>query len=78
MRRKQLMTRKVLENKLKDLIPQRELAEMLGVTVKTLIDWNKRGYNGQILPKVNIGRLVFYRPADVDRFQKLSGKNATD
>ncbi len=66
------MNRKELEEKLRDLIPQRDLAKLLKVTVKTLIEWNKEGINGQTLPKIQIGRQVFYRPDDVDRFQKVS------
>lgn len=70
-KRKHKMSRKELEEKLRDLIPQRELARLLGVTPKTIIGWNTHGINGSTLPKIRIGRQVYYRPDDVDRFQKL-------
>ncbi len=65
------MSRSELEEKIKNLIPQRELAQLLGVTVKTVIAWNTSGINGRTLPKVRIGRQVYYQPDDVDRFRQF-------
>jgi len=60
-----------MEADFRDLVPQRDLAKLLRVTVKTLIQWNRKGVNGMTLAKVKIGRHTYYRPIDVDRFQKL-------
>lgn len=65
------MTRKELEAKFAELIPQQDLAKMLGVEIQTLIAWNRDGYKGHRLPKVKIGQKTYYRPEDVDRFSQV-------
>lgn len=45
------------------LLSPKELADVLGVPVKTIYDWNLKGTG----PKyVRVGRHVRYRPADVE------------
>ena len=58
----------------KELIPQEKLAEILGVTRKTLIEWCKNGYHGETLERVKIGSRVFYEPEAVERLAKKTGK----
>lgn len=48
------------------LLTPRQVAEQLGVTVHTLAVW--RCTKRYPLPYVKSGRLVRYRPADVDAF----------
>ena len=68
---KRKMSRIEVESEIKQLISQQELAKLLGVTPKTLAEWNRHGFRGLTLPKVKIGRRVFYRPDDVVRFQRV-------
>ena len=70
---KRVMTRDDIEREMVNLIPQKSLAVMLHVTVKTVIAWNRVGVNGRTLPKVRVGRKVYYRPDDVSRFQQWIG-----
>ena len=65
------MSRTEVEAEIKQLISQAELAKLLGVTAKTLAVWNRKGFRGLTLPKIKIGRRVFYRPDDVVRFQRV-------
>lgn len=46
------------------LLTPQELAVILGISVQTL--YNRRSYGGDLPPSVHIGRLVRYRPSDVD------------
>ena len=48
----------------KTLLSPREAALRLSVSTRTLWTWTARGW----LPAVRIGRLVRYRPADLERF----------
>lgn len=48
------------------LLKPQEVAEMLGVSVETLNVW--RATNRYPLPYVKAGRLVRYRPDDVNTF----------
>lgn len=59
---------------LKNLIPQKKLAQMLGVDENTLIRWSTQGYHGENLDRVEIGSRVFYEPEAVERFAKKTGK----
>lgn len=65
-----IMNRIDVEKEIKQLISQSELADLLGVTAKTLYEWSSKGFRGLKLRKVKIGRRVFYRPADVASFQQ--------
>ena len=66
------VVRKVLDDRLNDLIPQRkedtplyltrdEAAKMLRITLPTLNDWTKLGR----IPVQRIGRRVFYALSDI-------------
>ncbi len=74
-RKEKAMSKGELEEKIRNLISQRELAKLLGVTTKTIIAWNRDGINGRTLTKVKYGRHVYYRPEDVDQFRKVIGGN---
>lgn len=68
---KRHMSRTEVEAEIKQLISQAALAKLLGVTAKTLAEWNRKGFRGLTLPKIKIGRRVYYRPDDVVRFQRV-------
>lgn len=64
------MNREEVEREIANLIPQRDLAKLFKVSIRTVIAWNRVGVNGMRLPKVKIGRHAYYRPDDVQRFQQ--------
>lgn len=64
------MTREDIEREIGNLIPQKSLAVLCHVTVKTVIAWNRIGVRGRTLPKVRLGRKVYYRPDDVSNFKQ--------
>lgn len=55
---------------IQNLIPQRKLAQMLGVTPETIMRWHREGIHGKKLTKIRIGRRVYYAPDDVRDFQE--------
>lgn len=59
------------ESRSQELMTAKAVAAMLGVTLKTLNLWDKRGY----LPKVKIGAMVRYRRSDVERVAQVKGKS---
>ena len=58
------------ESRSQELMTAKAVAAMLGVTLKTLNLWDKRGY----LPKVKIGAMVRYRRSDVERVAQVKGR----
>ena len=50
----------------KKLLDTKQVAEILGVKPNTLAYWRCTGRYR--LPYIKVGRLVMYRPADVDEF----------
>ena len=53
-----------------NLISERDLARKLGRTWKTIRNWRKRGIAGVYLKPTCIGARIYYRPEDLDAFQK--------
>lgn len=53
-----------------ELMTAKAVAAMLGVTLKTLNLWDKRGF----LPKVKIGSVVRYRRSDVERVVQVKSE----
>lgn len=49
-----------------DLMTTSQVAKRLGVEEETLINWRYKGRTD--LPFVRVGRLVRYRPEDVEQF----------
>lgn len=49
------------------LLTHRELAELLGIPVGTLYNWNSQGIGPK---RYHVGRHVRYRMADVDKWLK--------
>ena len=45
------------------MLTRKQVAEFVGVSVKTIARWSKKGW----LPSVKIGRLIRYYPGDVNR-----------
>ena len=73
------VVRKVLDDRLNDLIPQRkedtplyltrdEAAKMLRISLPTLADWTRQG----MIPAQRIGRRVLYAISDIEN--TLEGK----
>lgn len=55
-----------MENARQDLINQKEAANILGVSCKTLEGWRyKRDYR---LPFIKVGRLVKYSKKDIEKY----------
>jgi len=45
------------------LLTREQVADFVGVSVKTIARWDRKGW----LPSIRIGRLVRYKPGDVER-----------
>ncbi len=65
------MTKEQIAKKVATLMTQKEVAATLGVSLKTVIQWNTRGAGGRTLKKIRMGGRVFYRPDDVDAFMNV-------
>ncbi len=59
--------------KSKTLLTPQEVSEILGVSVETMSVW--RSVNRYPLPFVKIGRLVRYKPDDIEAFIKSRTSN---
>lgn len=60
-----------------DRMTPAEVAAELGINPQTLEKWRCTGRHGKNLPHYKIGRRVFYRRADVERFIELHRREHT-
>lgn len=57
------------------LLPPKRVAEVLGISQKTLANWRCSGTQG--LPHIKVGSRIFYRSVDVHAFIVSNSKQST-